>query len=586
MPLDGITIHLLTKELAGRIVGSRVEKIHQPARDELVFSLRTRECAMRLLISAGANCPRLHLTEHAPENPEKPPMLCMLFRKVLTGAVITYVRQNGLDRVVFLDFSGTDELGDKTTYTLAVEIMAKHSNIVLVNAEGLIVDSVKRVDFTTSSVRQILPGCRYELPPSQNKLNLLELSAEEVAGAVLQKHGKHLSSALLETVEGFSPLISRETASFVNGGDSDVAEITGVYAERLLTKLKEIQGIAAFCEGTPTVITKDDGRLFDFTFLTVGQYGFSVEQNTVDSFSALLDMFYYEKDRAERTRSRSQSLLKLLNNMTTRLVRKLEAQRAELKTCANREELRVKAELILANQYSLQKGAPFYDVFNYYTNENVRITANPALSPNANAQKYYKEYRKQKTAEQLLGTLIENGEQELAYLESVIDALNRADGFTELSEIRNELYDAGYLKRAKGDKGKRPKPLPPMEYVSSDGYTILVGRNNVQNDMLTFKTARKDDSWFHASKMPGSHVVVVGNGDVLPEQTCREAAALAAYHSSGRDSSRVPVDYTEVRELKKPVGAKPGKVVYHTYNTMWAAPDRALCESLLPDKKA
>lgn len=584
MPLDGITLHLLSKELGGRIVGSRVEKIHQPMRDELVFSLRTRESAMRLLISAGANCPRLHLTHHAPENPEKPPVLCMLFRKVLTGAVITAVRQNGLDRTVFLDFSGTDELGDKTTYTLAVEIMAKHSNIVLINREGLIVDAVKRVDYTTSSVRQVLPGCRYELPPSQNKLSLQELPAEAVAEAVLQKNGKRLSSALLETAEGFSPLICREVASFVSGGDSDVAEITGVYAERFLTKLKEIQAVIQGGQGTPTVLTKEDGRLFDFTFFTVGQYGFSVEQTECNSFSSLLDEFYYEKDRAERTRSRSQSLLKLLANMTARLSRKLDAQRAELATCANREELRIKAELILANQYSLEKGAPFYDVFNYYTNETVRISANPALSPNANAQKYYKEYRKQKTAEQLLGDLIENGEQELAYLESVTDALVRADGFTEISEIRNELYDAGYLKRAKGDKGKRPKPLPPMAYVSSDGYTILVGRNNVQNDILTFKTARKDDSWFHASKMPGSHVVVVGSGDVIPEQTCREAAALAAYHSSGRDSSRVPVDYTEVRELKKPVGAKPGKVVYHTYNTMWAVPDRGLCESLLPKK--
>ena len=243
--------------------------------------------------------------------------------------------------------------------------------------------------------------------------------------------------------------------------------------------------------------------------------------------------------------------------------------------------LRVNAELILANQYRLGKGAPFYDVENFYgSNEIIRIPADPALSPAANAQKYFKEYRKAKTAETMLVDLIKQGEAELSYLESVADCISRAEGFTELAEIRAELYDAGYLKRAKNEKGKKPKPLPPLEYVSDDGFRILVGRNNLQNDMLTFKQARKDDSWFHIQKAPGSHVVVLGEGEIIPERTARQAAVLAAYHSSARESSQVAVDYTEVRQLKKPVGAKPGKVIYHTYNTMWVTPSREECERL------
>lgn len=585
MPLDGITINLLTQELSALIIGSRIEKIHQPSKDELVFHLRSREGAYKLLISASANSPRLHLTANAPENPSTPPMLCMLFRKHLSSATITNIRQLGLDRVVFLDLAGTNEIGDAVTFTLCVEIMAKHSNIILVDSEGNILDAVKRIDFTQSSVRQILPSFRYEIPPRQNKLNLAEESPETVARAVKSRKGKRLSGAILETVEGVSPLISREIASLVCGGDIAAEETEGIYFEKLVSELDKIKNALSNGKANPTMLLRENVKPYDFTFRDITQYGFTVTAKEFESFSKLLDDFYYEKDRFERTRQRSQSLLKLLNNSAARAARKLQSRQAELASCADKDTLRINAELILANQYRLEKGPLFYDLENFYDNNNVvRISADPALSPSANAQKYFKEYRKAKTAESMLGELIEQSEQELAYLESVIDSVNRADGYTELAEIRNELYDQGYIKRAKNDKGKRLKPLPPMEYVSDDGYTILVGRNNVQNDLLTFKTAAKDDSWFHTQKIPGSHVVVIGNGDIIPERTCRQAAALAAYHSGGRESSQVAVDYTEVRALKKPNGAKPGKVIYHTYNTMWVTPDRELCERLKKKK--
>lgn len=584
MPLDGMTLHFLKNELSKALIGSRVDKIYQPSHDELVFLMRTREGSMRLLLSASANCPRVHLTKYAPENPSQPPMLCMLFRKLLAGATITNIRQQGLDRIVFIDFSGTNEIGDKTSYTVAVEIMAKHSNIIIIDENGIVTDSVKRIDSNQSSVRLVLPGGNYCLPPSQNKFIILETDINTLCKNIFTIQNKHLSGALLESVEGMSPLISREIALAVSPADVSPSDLSDSEKIKLLSNLEKLKKTLIDNTATPFILKKDGGKPFDFSFIDITQYGFSAESVKMNGFSEMLDEFYYEKDLRDRTRQRSSSLLKLLNNSVSRLTRKIETQKAELKKCESKDELRKFGELILANQYSLSKGAHFYDVSDYYTGENIRIKADPALSPGANAQKYFKEYRKLKTAEQLLGGLIENAEKELAYIETVIDSVERAEGFTDLSEIRAELYDTGYLKKAKQEKGKRLKPMPPLEFISDDGYRILVGRNNVQNDLLTFKTARKDDSWFHASKMPGSHVVVCGEGKIIPETTVRQAAVIAAYYSSGRYSSKVPVDYTEVHELKKPAGAKPGKVIYHTYNTMWAVPDRTLCERLKKNK--
>ena len=408
MPLDGMTLSLLRRELYPCIVGSRIEKVHQPSKDELVFHLRTREGAYKLLISASANSPRLHLISGAPENPSTPPMLCMLLRKHLTGAVITDIRQLGLDRVVFIDLAGTNEIGDAVTFTLCVEIMAKHSNIILVGSDGIILDAVKRIDFTQSSVRQILPGFKYEFPPKQDKSNITECDIKTVVEEIKKRSGKRLSSAVLDTVEGASPLISREIAAFACGGDTAVDELTPIALQRLEAKLGEIKEMLLGEGAEPTMLLRDGVKPYDFTFMDITQYGFAVTPKRFGSFSELLDDFYYEKDRFERTRQRSQSLLKLLSNAAARAARKLQSRQAELDACADKDRLRINAELILANQYRLEKGAPFYDVENFYgENETVRIKADPALSPSANAQKYFKEYRKAKNAEKLLGELID-----------------------------------------------------------------------------------------------------------------------------------------------------------------------------------
>ena len=459
--------------------------------------------------------------------------------------------------------------------------MAKHSNLILVSESGRIVDAVKRIDCTQSSVRQILPGGEYRDPPAQNKLSLLEETAEKTTETVFSFSSKMLSSSLLGCVEGASPLICREIAE-TSGGDVQTGCADEAQRERVCATLESIKNRLDSNFGKPTMLKDESGKPFDFSFEEIHQYGTAYTSESYDSFSQLLDEFYSERDRIDRTRQRSSDLQKLLSNATSRISRRLNNQRAELAACADKDELRINAELITAYQHTLGKGVPFYEVADYY-NENKprRINADPALSPSANAQKYYKEYRKAKTAEQMLATLIEQGEAELQYIDTVSDALSRASGFGEINEIRAELAASGYIKRksVQNKKGLQ-KPSAPMEYRSTDGFKILVGRNNVQNDKLSLKTAAKGDMWLHTQKIPGSHVIICTEGMDIPDSTLEEAARLAAYHSRARESLNVPVDYTRVKNLKKPVGAKPGKVIYHVYNTAFVTPDSAEAEKL------
>ena len=578
MPVDGFTLHLLTAELKQKAVGSRIEKIHQPGRDEFVFHLRSRQGATKLLISASSSTPRINMTSQAPENPGTPPMLCMFMRKHLTGCIITDITQYGLDRIVFIDLKGTNEIGDAVSFRLAVEIMAKHSNFVIINSDGIILEAAKKADLTTASVRQIQPGFIYKLPPARDKADITAEDIESIMQRVLGERGSALSGALLKTLEGASPLVCREIACRVTGSDTAVAELGDIHKEKLKKELIKLRDML-INGAIPTMLIKD-GKPFDLSFMPVTQYGFAVTEKTFPSYSDLIDSFYSEKTRIERTGQQSKELQKLLANLISRSRRKLETRKLELENCRDKDKYRIYAELILSYQYNLEKGVTHYNVENYYDEyKPLTIPADPALSPAGNAAKYFKEYNKLKTAEKLLGGLIEESETEIAYLESVLDCVTRAGTFSDIAQIKEELSEEGYLRGSRGKK--RPqKALPPLKYESDDGYTILVGRNNIQNEILTFKTAAKDDSWFHVQSFPGSHVVVIGNGDILPEETCRQAAVIAACNSAAADSSRVAVDYTEIREIKKIKGGKKGMVIYHTYNTMWVTPDRELCERL------
>ncbi|MBR5753486.1 MAG: NFACT family protein, partial [Clostridia bacterium] len=549
-----------------------------------------------LLLCARANSPRVHLTNASFENPATPPMLCMLLRKRLGGATLTGVRQAGFDRILFLDFSATNELGDKETLTLAVEIMAQYSNVILFGPDGRIIDALKRVDLTKSSKRLILPGLAYELPPQQDKLDLPDTSVEELTERIRACQTRTLSSAVLSTVQGVSPVLAREVAFRAVGDDKHVSEMTQDDFVDLGYPLLELKKEIAAPEHTFCVVRDDNDRPFEFSFWDLKQYGPGMAKDNYETASELLDDYYARRDSMERIAHKSADLRKFLNTTTERIARKVEVQRGELARSVDREKLRVYAELINANLYQLEKGVLYYDLENYYDeNKLLRVPADPALSPAQNSQKYYKDYRKTYTAEKKLTEQIEQGTEELAYLETVKDSLSRAETERDIGEIRRELVESGYLKARAPEKktrkgsqrrdgrqarsAKQPPALPPIEYETTDGYKVLVGRNNLQNDKLSMKTAGKLDMWLHTKDFPGSHVILVAKDGEVSDKAIEEAAVIAAVNSTAKDAQKVPVDYTLVKNLKKPAGARPGKVIFHQNWTVYVTPDEDFAES-------
>lgn len=582
MALDGAFLRHLKKEITDRALGARVDKIYQPNKEELVFLLRTRQEAFKLLLSARANSPRIHFTQYAPENPKVPPMLCMLLRKRLSGAKLVEVRQPGLERLLYLDFDAANELGDKVRLSLVIEIMGKYSNIILVDGQGKIVDALKRVDEEMSSQRLVQPGLAYELPPAQNKPCMLECQPEEIVEAIVhQPKNQSLNKGILNALQGLSPVVCREIEHQVGRGQElFTRDLTQEQRERLRFFLERLFTTVRDTAGEPYMVTKIKGKPMEFSFLNIVQYGTLASVSRWEDFSSLLDEFYEERDRQDRMRVKAQDLLRLLANASERLSRKINLQRGELARSEDREHLRVCGDLIDANLYRIERGSAFADLENFYDeNRLMRVKLDPALNATQNAQKYYKEYRKAKTAQQVLGEQIAQAEQELLYVDSVFDCLSRAQSESELNEIRQELREEGYLKAVR-DKRKPPAPLAPLEFVSSEGFRILVGRNNRQNDKLTLKQANNNDIWLHTKNIPGSHTIIVTGGRQPGDATLKEAAMLAAYHSRAKDSSQVPVDYTQVRYVSKPQGAKPGMVIYVHYQTLFVTPQHELTEKL------
>ena len=582
MALDGAFLRHLKKEITDRALGARVDKIYQPNKEELVFLLRTRQEAFKLLLSARANSPRIHFTQYAPENPKVPPMLCMLLRKRLSGAKLVEVRQPGLERLLYLDFDAANELGDKVRLSLVIEIMGKYSNIILVDGQGKIVDALKRVDEEMSSQRLVQPGLAYELPPAQNKPCMLECQPEEIVEAIVhQPKNQSLNKGILNALQGLSPVVCREIEHQVGRGQElFTRDLTQEQRERLRFFLERLFTTVRDTAGEPYMVTKIKGKPMEFSFLNIVQYGTLASVSRWEDFSSLLDEFYEERDRQDRMRVKAQDLLRLLANASERLSRKINLQRGELARSEDREHLRVCGDLINANLYRIERGSAFADLENFYDeNRLMRVKLDPALNATQNAQKYYKEYRKAKTAQQVLGEQIAQAEQELLYVDSVFDCLSRAQSESELNEIRQELREEGYLKAVR-DKRKPPAPLAPLEFVSSEGFRILVGRNNRQNDKLTLKQANNNDIWLHTKNIPGSHTIIVTEGRQPGDATLKEAAMLAAYHSRAKDSSQVPVDYTQIRYVSKPQGAKPGMVIYVHYQTLFVTPQHELTEKL------
>lgn len=578
MSLDGAFLHIVKNELMP-LVGSRVDKVYQPSREELVVSLRTfHDGTKKLLFSANSMSARVCLTQAAFENPQQPPMFCMLMRKHLCGGKLLDIRQDGLERIIYFDFECVNEIGDIVTNTLIAEVMGRHSNIILVR-DGRVVDSIKRITDDISSVRRVLPNIVYETPPRENRLCLTECSADEVIEAI-DSSGDRLAKKLTAVLEGISPIFARECAYYAaKDVDAVCSELTDSARDRLkfiLNKAKK----ALNSEADFTIISDLNGRKKDFCFINIEQYSTAMLISHCDSANALLDMFFAAAGKAERTKQRAHDLLKLLMNTYERVSRKLEFQKKELADCSEREVFRVCGDLINANIWRLEKGMTKCTLEDFTTGEPREISLDARLTPAQNAQKYYTEYRKLDTAEKMLTQLIAKGKQELLYIDSVFDAVSRTDSETDLAEIRRELREQGYLKGEVRPDEKNKKQSEPLKFRSTDGFEILVGRNNNQNDKLTLKTARATDLWLHTKEIAGSHVIIRTEGGEIPQQTIFEAAQLAAYHSKARESSQVPVDYTAIKFVKKPAGAKPGMVIFTNNRTMFVAPNEQLVNSL------
>ncbi len=583
MALDGITLSMLKKEISEKLIGARVDKIHQPSKEELVMSFRWNGGNGKLLISASANGPRIHFTESSVDNPKNPPMFCMLMRKHLAGAKLVEIEQFGLERMLHLSFATYNEFGDPVIMKLAVEIMGRHSNIMLIGPDGKIIDAIKRVTADMSSVRQVMPGMSYVFPPAQNKMNTLEPDFMLLAERLKTGRDIPLSKALMENLDGVSPIVCREISDFVTGGmDTRAHDLTDDNFELLTKTIERIIGEVKSDTAAPFMVIEENGHPLDFTFMKVSQYGETMEIRRFENFSAMLDKFYSERSGADRMKQRSNDLFKFVTNLADRISRKLDVQRQELARSTERDILRVKGELIHANMWMLEKGMTSVVLENFYDDcKPVEVKLDPRLTPNQNAQHYFSEYRKADTAEKMLKKFIEKGEAELFYIESVFDLLSRARTDDEVVAIREELVAQGYLRNHRKNNQK-PVKLAPKEYISTDGFRILCGRNNIQNDKLTFKDSRKNDIWLHTQKIHGSHTVIVTEGRQVPDSTLEQAAVVAAYNSKARESSLVPVDYTEIRNVKKPSGSAPGKAIYEHYRTAYVRP--AQFEKLFGDK--
>ncbi|MGN0556638.1 MAG: NFACT family protein [Acutalibacteraceae bacterium] len=576
LALDGATLRILKHELESAL-GARIEKITMPYKDRLILSLSAKGFSKKLLISCSPSSPRINFTEEKSENPPVPPMICMLLRKRLTSAKLRDVRQAGIDRVLMLDFDSKNELADDITLTLIIEIMGRQSNILLVQ-EGKIIECVRRVD-PEQGKRFLLPGAAYVLPPAQDRINIIDgdfdAALDRLIGR-LKATALPLDRALGSLLDGISPIISREVAHLTLADPQKPADTLNAYEYvKLRTVLQSVRD--AVTQGAePRIIYDGNGVPKDFTFIPITQYGSRYTSKVCTDVSAAIDAFYSERDQAELLRRRSADMLKLLENLSGRIERKIHNRKRELEATKEREKFRIYGELVKANIHSIRTGDSYADCVNYYDEEckNIRIPLNAALSPQKNAAEYFNEYRKLSTAAGMLDRLIAAAEEEQKYIESVFDALCRANTAAEIALIREELVDAGYVKPPKGKRMKLQK-CPPDRYLSSDGFEILVGKNNRQNDELTLKIAEKSDIWLHTKDIPGSHVIIRKEGRDIPERTYIEAAHLAAKHSKAASSRAVPVDYTSAKYVKKPSGAKPGMVIYSTNKTIFADPSNS-----------
>ncbi len=571
MALDGITMAAICRELNDKILNSRIYKIAQPEEDEILLTLKTQSGQYRLLISAGASLPFLYLTEDNKPSPAAAPNFCMLLRKHIQNGRITAIRQPSLERILMLDIDHLNEMGDMCQKTLVIEIMGKHSNIIFLDDKGMIINSIKHISSAVSSVREVLPGRDYFIPNTQDKADPLSTDREEFT-RLLTSRPMPAAKAVYSTFTGFSPVMAEELL-YRSSLDSSVP--ASEYSEDELLHLYNnfswlIESIGAG-DYSPNIILKG-GDPVEFAPVRLARYdegNYTVEEH--DSISYVLQNFYARRNTVTRIRQKSSDLRRIVTTLLERNVKKYDLQLKQLKDTGKKDKYRVYGELLNTYGYNLEPGLKSFEADNYYTGEKITIPLDPTLTASENAKKYFDRYGKLKRTEEALTTMTAETKGEIDHLESIQASLDIALYENDLTEIRDELIQSGYIHKKTGNKKKELKSKP-FHYVNQDGFHIYVGKNNFQNDYITFKYSSGNDWWFHAKQIPGSHVLVKSDGRELTDRTFEEAGALAAYYSKGREQDKVEIDYVRKKEVKKPAGAKPGFVVYYTNYSLVATP--------------
>ena len=572
MAFDACMMRAVLSDFSSQFPEAKIEKVLQPQNDEIDLVVHHGRSSRRLVLNVGPNSPRLQISDIAKENPLKAPMFCMLLRKYFLGARIVGVEQLGFDRIAVFKVACYDEMGFPTEKKIICEIMGKYANLIVTDSEWKILTAMKVIDFAASTVRQVLPGMKYQIPAKPDKLSPLVIDEEAFFDKLSAfSDERTVEKFITSTYSGIATQIAHEICHRATGAcDVPLFEAD----KRALYKtFREWQELLICEDYTPTMVIDHTGKPIDYSYMDVTYLGDGVTVKHYDSFTELLDAYFAERDRLEKIHQRGHDLVTLLNNAVARTERKLAIQRESLLESAKGEEHKKRGDLIIANIYQLKRGMTSFSAIDYYDEEcpEVLVELDSRLSPADNAQRYYKLYNKAKVAKEVLTKQIAIWEAELLYLESVKTFLSKAETEEDLVEIRDELYRSGYASKLKGYKPPKQIKARPMRFTTSGGYQLLVGRNNVQNDHLTFKTAEKHDIWFHTKDIPGSHVIMVTGGEEPSERDYTEAAAVAAYYSKATQDL-VAVDYTAVKNIKKPQGAKPGFVIYKTNYTAYVKP--------------
>ena len=597
MPFDAGVMAAVVNQLKSTVIGARVEKIYQPERDEIILSLRTKTESKRLLMSAVPGASRVGFCTATRENPQQPPMFCMLLRKHLSGAHILGVEQIGFDRAVEIKFSSTDDMGYFSEKYLVCEIMGTYSNVIFLDENRKILAVLHPISLSATNKRQVLVGFAYENPPNQEgKIDALCVSKEEfidnIQNTLSESSNPATDKYLISKYSGLSPLVAREIA--YRASKSTNERLENVEPEKLWFYFDEFYSGVKNGRFTPCLVSDAKGKVLDFSFCEIRQYSTQGVVKVFDDISLLLDEFYFEKDNQERIKHRGQDILRLLTNASNRITKKIELQRESLAESAQKDEFKRIGDIITANIYLLKKGMTSAVLVDYYDEKTpeVEVKLDERMTPSQNAQYYYKKYNKAKSAEIMLTQQIETAQQELLYIDTVFDSLTKADTEQDLEQIRQELSASGYAKTLsnlrksmskykKDIKNAAKKDYKPLRFVTSGGYEVLCGKNNLQNDYITTQIASKDDYWFHIKNAPGSHVVMRCGKDEPDAKDFTECAMIAAYYSSQKELPQAPVDYTRIRNVKKPSGSKPGFVIYETNYTCYVTSEPEEVKNML-----